>query len=178
MTPSNSTTMPRVYHGRRFFWAAATAAFFVQHSDHHTITYCAAYPDPVPTPGARYDLIWGADDSPQLRVTVLTDRLLRVQYAAHGAHAVHDLPTTAVINRRFPLVPDVQASSSDKIFRLETQQIKFEYDTSKPNWPDGFRLLELKEKDVGKTAIISSASGGEGIAACFYGCWPLQHYLH
>eukprot|EP00392_Amoebophrya_sp_AT5.2_P000689 g690.t1 len=128
-----------------------------------TVSYCAAYPDPVPTPGARYDLIWGADDSPQLRVTVLTDRLLRVQYAAHGAHAVHDLPTTAVINRRFPLVADVQASSSDKIFRLETKKIKFEYDTSKPNWPDGFRLLELKEKDGG-TAIISSASGGrEGV---------------
>ncbi|CAD7926924.1 unnamed protein product [Amoebophrya sp. A120] len=111
------------------------------------VSSVASLNDPEPRPGARYDLVIGAS-GPQLRVTVLTGSLLRVQYSAQNPYELHDFPTTAVVNRKFPLVKDVQASSSDQVFHLETDQFVFEYDTSKPHWPDGFRKLALKSTSL------------------------------
>src|SRR5262245_45642651 len=55
-----------------------------------------AAPDPVA--GSRSVAVAG-----NVRITVLTDRLVRLEYAADGEF--EDRPSLAVVNRRFPAVP-------------------------------------------------------------------------
>ncbi|CAD7928428.1 unnamed protein product [Amoebophrya sp. A25] len=100
-------------------------------------------PDPRPRAGATYTVAGNHEGGPLLRATVLTSGLLRLQYAEHHEPEMHNLATTAVINRRFPLVADVRVERGGDIFTLETKRFRFRYDTRKPRWPEGFISLQL-----------------------------------
>ena len=62
------------------------------------------------------------------RFTVLTPRVLRLEYSASGRF--EDRPTAAVVNRRTPFVPSSAVNGS--VMRLQTDALELRFDTSQP----------------------------------------------
>jgi len=80
-------------------------------------------PDPVAAAGA----VVGAGN---VRMTVLTDRLIRMEYAPDAAF--EDRPSLAVVNRRFPVVP-FEVSRRGGALVVDTGAVRIECtDTSRP----------------------------------------------
>ena len=71
------------------------------------------------------------------RITVLTDRLLRLEYEPDNRF--RDGATTAVINRRFPL-PEFEVRRSADRLTVETRGVRLEYDM-KPFSPAGLTAV-------------------------------------
>ena len=95
---------------------------------------------PAPTEGA---VIAGEG----WRITVLTDRLLRLEYEPEGRF--RDGATQAVINREFPLPAFTVRDSGDRL-SIETDGLRLEYD-KKPFSAEGLSA-------VLKNALLSHAS--------------------
>ena len=70
------------------------------------------------------------------RVTVLTDRLLRLEYAPEGRFC--DTATQVVINRRFD-VPAFKHSERDGWLTVETDALRLQYD-GRPFSPEGLSV--------------------------------------
>jgi len=81
------------------------------------------------------------------RITVLTERLLRLEYEPEGRFC--DTATQTVINRAFPL-PAFSASERDGWLTVETEAIRLQYD-QKPFTPEGL-FVTLK----GRFAVYAS----------------------
>ncbi len=84
---------------------------------------------PIPTEDA---VIRGKD----YRITVLTDRLLRLEYAPDGRFC--DTATQAVIDRAFPLPPFTRSEKGGWL-TVETEAIRLRYD-GKPFSPEGLSV--------------------------------------
>ncbi|MBQ9038529.1 MAG: hypothetical protein IJ119_03470 [Clostridia bacterium] len=85
--------------------------------------------NPAPVEGA---VIRGA----AWRITVLTDRLLRLEYEPEGRFC--DTATQAVINRRFD-VPAFTRSEKDGWLTVETEAVRLQYD-GRPFSPEGLSV--------------------------------------
>ena len=70
------------------------------------------------------------------RVTVLTDRLLRLEFEPGGNFC--DTATQTVINRVFPL-PDFRAETKNGWLTVETDALRLQYD-GKPFSPEGLSV--------------------------------------
>src|SRR5262245_42566726 len=82
-------------------------------------------PSPDPVAVRRATVMSG-----RVRVTVLTDRLLRLEYAADGAF--EDRPALAVVNRRFPRVAFEARERGDGLV-VDTGAVRVECaDTTRP----------------------------------------------
>lgn len=102
--------------------------------------------EPVANPGA---VILG----PRYRITVLTPRLLRLEYSEDGTF--EDRRTQAVFNRRFP-VPEYRAASKNGGIELTTEHLRLRYDGG-PFSPGGLRI----ELSGGLTAYRSVWNYGD-----------------
>ncbi len=85
-------------------------------------------------PGATEGAVIAGDG---FRITVLTDRLLRLEY--EPGNRFRDGATTAVINRRFPL-PEFEVRRSPDRLTVETRGLRLEYDM-KPFSPAGLTAV-------------------------------------
>lgn len=102
------------------------------------VSLCFALHDPTPRPESVVQL------TPELRITVLEDELLRVEYAGTKSH--HDLPTSAVVNRRFPAPQELLVWQEDgaNVIHIQTRSVSFAYDTRRGLWPEGLLDLSLR----------------------------------
>ena len=93
----------------------------------------------------RFTDIWTINPAPAdgavirgdgYRITVLTERLLRLEYEAEGRFC--DTATQTVINRRFPLPAFTQSRAGGRL-TVETDALRLEYD-GKPFSPEGLSV--------------------------------------
>ncbi len=106
--------------------------------------------DPFADPGA---VVSGGN----YRITVLTPRLIRLEYSVCGAF--EDRRTQTVFNRRFP-VPEYRVTSKNGYIELTTEHLRLRYD-GKPFSPSGLRV----ELNGGLTAYHSAWNYGDDYPA-------------
>ena len=105
--------------------------------------------DPMPAEGA---VIRGE----AWRVTVLTDRLLRLEYEPEGRFC--DTATQAVIDRAFPL-PAFTRSEKNGWLTVETEAVRLQYD-GRPFSPEGLSVTLKGQFWVRTGATPQSGSAG------------------
>lgn len=84
----------------------------------------------------------------KFRITVLTSRLLRIEYSENGIF--NDSATFAVINRDFE-VPKYEIKNEDGILLITTEYIRFQYNTTKP-----FSKESMSLRYIGNNASVSA----------------------
>jgi alpha-glucosidase (family GH31 glycosyl hydrolase) len=82
---------------------------------------------------------------PHVRFTVLTDRLLRLEFSP--IDRFEDNPSQAFWYRRQP-VPQFQASVSDKAIRLETEYLRLEYRIDRGGFTRSCLSIRLKQSGI------------------------------
>ena len=104
-----------------------------------------AHPYPIGGPGdwTPGDPLADADAivtfGPRIRVTVLTSRMLRLEFAAEADGAFQDAQTTTVWNRRLHVPPFTAANASGAPFIVDTGDLRLTYSfTSEEEEPDHF----------------------------------------